>query len=119
LKVIEIDKSGEVSGRSRVRLALVGLSAGGKMMPIAGASKEVDGPSQAARTAERTGFGAAAGAVVVGITGKIFHHARAGAAAGAGAGGATGALTSHPAPVKLSGETVLQFRLTRSISTSS
>jgi serine/threonine protein kinase len=119
LKVIEIDKSGEVSGRSRVRLALVGLSAGGKMMPIAGASKEVDGPSQAARTAERTGFGAAAGAVVVGITGKIFHHARAGAAAGAGAGGATGALTSHPAPVKLSGETVLQFRLTRNISTSS
>jgi len=38
-----------------------------------------------------------------------------GAAAGAGAGGATGALTAHPSPVKVSAETVLEFRLTKGI----
>jgi hypothetical protein len=117
VKVVRIDKSGKISGRSEVEFALVGLTAHGKMMHITGASKTVDGPSQGARTAERTGIGGAAGAAIGAITGHFFHHAGAGALAGAGAGGATGAFTSHAAPVKVTAETVLQFRLTRGIPT--
>jgi hypothetical protein len=117
LKVVKIDKSGKISGKSHVEFALVGLTAHGKLMRISGSSKAVDGPSQGVRTAERTGIGTAAGAAIGAITGHLFHHAGAGAAAGAGAGGATGALTSHPAPVKVTAETVLQFRLTKGIPT--
>ena len=119
VKVVQIDKSGKMSGKSRVQFALVGLTAHGKLLHVSGSSKEMDGPSQGARTAERTGIGAAAGAAVGAIAGHLFHHAGAGAAAGAGAGGATGAFTSHPAPVKVSAETVLQFRLTKGIPTGS
>ncbi len=116
LKVVKIDKSGKISGKSHVEFALVGLTAHGKLMHISGSSKGVDGPSQGVRTAERTGIGGAAGAAIGALAGHLFHHAGTGAAAGAGAGGATGALTSHPAPVKVSAETVLQFRLTKGIS---
>jgi hypothetical protein len=115
LKVVKIDKSGKISGKSHVEFALVGLTAHGKLMHISGSSKGVDGPSQGVRTAERTGIGSAAGAAIGALAGHLFHHAGTGAAAGAGAGGATGALTSHPAPVKVSAETVLQFRLTKGI----
>lgn len=119
LKVLRIDKSGKISGKSHVEFALVGLTAHGKLMHISGSSKGVDGPSQGVRTAERTGIGGAAGAAIGALAGHLFHHAGTGAAAGAGAGGATGALTSHPAPVKIGAETVLQFRLTKGIPTGS
>jgi hypothetical protein len=119
LKVIKIDKSGKISGKSHVEFALVGLTAHGKLMHISGASKGVDGPSQGARTAERTGIGGAAGAAIGALAGHLFHHAGTGAAAGAGAGGTAGALTSHPAPVKVGAETVLLFRLTKGIPTGS
>src|SRR5882757_1836242 len=115
LKVVKIDKSGKISGKSHVEFALVGLTAHGKLLRISGSSKGVDGPSQGLKTAERTGIGGAAGAAIGALAGHLFHHAGAGAAAGAGAGGAAGALTSHPAPVKVSAETVLEFRLTRGI----
>ena len=119
LKVVRIDKSGKISGKSHVEFALVGLTAHGKLLRISGSSKGVDGPSQGVKTAERTGIGGAAGAAIGALTGHLFHHAGAGAAAGAGAGGATGALTSHPAPVKVTAETVLEFRLTKGIPTGS
>jgi hypothetical protein len=119
LKVVRIDKSGKISGKSHVEFALVGLTAHGKLVRISGSSKGVDGPSQGVKTAERTGIGGAAGAAIGALAGHLFHHAGAGAAAGAGAGGATGALTAHPAPVKVSAETVLEFRLTKGIPTGS
>jgi hypothetical protein len=119
LKVLSIDKSGKISGKSHVQFALVGLTAHGKMVHVTSSSKQMDGPSQGVRTAERTGIGGAAGAAIGALAGHLFHHAGTGAAAGAGAGGAAGALTSHPAPVKVSAETVLQFRLTKGIPTGS
>jgi hypothetical protein len=119
LKVVRIDKSGKISGKSHVEFALVGLTAHGKLLRVSGSSKGVDGPSQGVKTAERTGIGGAAGAAIGALTGHLFHHAGAGAAAGAGAGGATGALTAHPSPVKVSAETVLEFRLTKGIPTGS
>jgi hypothetical protein len=119
LKVVSIDKSGKISGKSHVQFALVGLTAHGKMVRVASASRQMDGPSQGVRTAERTGIGGAAGAAIGALAGHLFHHAGTGAAAGAGAGGAAGALTSHPAPVKVSAETVLTFRLTKGIPTGS
>jgi hypothetical protein len=119
LRIVRIDKSGKISGKSHVEFALVGITAHGKLIHLSTSSRVMDGPSQWVRTAERTGIGSAAGAAIGAITGHLFHHAGAGAAAGAGAGGAAGAITSHPAPVKVSAETVLQFRLTKSISTGS
>jgi hypothetical protein len=119
LQVVSIDKSGKISGKSHVQLALVGITAHGKMLHISGSTKGVDGPSQGVRTAERTGIGSAVGAGIGALTGKLFHHTGTGALAGAGAGGATGAITSHPAPVKVSAESVLQFRLTKGISAGS
>jgi hypothetical protein len=56
VKVLQIDKSGKMSGKSRVQFALVALTAHGKLVHVSGSSKEVDGPSQGARTAERTGM---------------------------------------------------------------
>ena len=119
LKVVKIDKSGKISGKSHVEFALVGLTAHGKLVRISGSSKGVDGPSQGVKTAERTGIGGAAGAAIGALTGHLCRHPGAGAAAGAGAGGATGALTAHPSPVKVSAETVLEFRLTKGIPTGS
>ena len=119
LQVVSIDKSGKISGKSHVQFALVGITAHGKLLHISGSTKGVDGPSQGVRTAERTGIGSAAGAAIGALTGKLFHHTGTGALAGAGAGGATGAVTSHPAPVKVSAESVLQFRLTKGISSGS
>ena len=115
VKVVAIDKSGKLTGKSHVQFALVGLTAHGKLVHVTASSKSVDGPSQGVRTAERTGIGSAAGAAIGAITGHLFHHAGTGAAVGAGAGGATGALTSKPAPVKVSAETVMQFRLTKGL----
>jgi hypothetical protein len=117
LKVVRIDKSGKVTGRSQVEFALVQLTANGKLTHISGSSKSLEGPSQGTKTAERTGIGGVAGAAFGAVAGHLFHHAGAGALAGAGAGGATGALTSHAAPVKVSAETVIQFRLTKGIPT--
>jgi hypothetical protein len=105
LKVVRIDNSGKISGKSQVELALVGLTAHGKLVRISGSSRQMDGPSQGVRSAKRTGVGSAIG--------HLFHHA------GAGAGGATDAITSHPAPVKVSAETVLQFHLPRGVPTGS
>ena len=39
LKVVKIDKSGKISGKSHVEFALVGLTAHGKLMHISGSSK--------------------------------------------------------------------------------
>jgi hypothetical protein len=108
LKVVRIDKSGKISGKAQVELALVGLTAHGKLVRISGSSRQMDGPLQGAQTAKRTG-------VMGAIKGHLFHHAGTGAVAGAGAGDATGPITSHPAPVKISAETVFQFRLPRGI----
>jgi hypothetical protein len=108
LKVVKIDNSGKISGKSQVELALVGLTAHGKLVRISGSSRQMDGPLQEAPTAKRTG-------VMGAIKGHLFHHAGTGAVPGAGAGDATGANTSHPAPVRISAETVFQFRLPRGI----
>jgi hypothetical protein len=115
VRVVSIDKSGKLTGKSHVQFALVQVTAHGKLVHVTTTSKSMDGPSQGVRTAERTGIGGAAGAAIGAITGHLFHHAGTGAAVGAGAGGATGALTSKPAPVKVSAETVMQFRLTKGL----
>lgn len=106
LKVVRIDSSGKIAGKSQVELALVGLTAHGKLVRISGSSRQMEGPLPGVRTAKKTG-----------VIGHLFHHAGTGTEAGAG--GATDASTSHPAPVKISAETVFQFRLPRGIPTGS
>jgi hypothetical protein len=99
LKVVRIDSSGRIAGKSEVELALVGLTAHGKLVRISGSSRQMDGPMPGVRTEKKTG-----------VIGHLFHHAGA---------GATNASASHPAPVKINAETVFQFRLPRGIPTGS
>jgi hypothetical protein len=112
LKVVRIDKSGQLSGKSQVELALVGLTARGRFIRISGSSRHMDGPLQGAQTARKPG-------VMGAIKGHLFHHAGTGTVAGADTGAAAGAITSHPPPVKISAETVFQFPLPRGIPTGS
>jgi hypothetical protein len=113
LRVTSVDPSGKVSGRSRMELQLADLTIGGKRFRTHTGARSFEGPAQAVKAAERTGIGAGAGAVAGFITGKLFHHGKAGAATGAAAGGVAGAATTKPSPVKVSAETVIEFRLTQ------
>ena len=109
LQVMVIDKSGTMTGKSHVQFALVELTAHGKPVHVTASSKSLNGPAQSAPAATKTGIGSAAGAAIGHMTGRLFH--RAGAAAGA-----TGASSPNPAPVMVSAEIVMQFRLTKGIS---
>jgi hypothetical protein len=113
IKVVSVDQSGKFTGQTQMQLALVELGSGGKNYKVSGATFTVLGPKQAVVTAEHTGIGAAVGAVGGVITGKIFHHAKAGTAAGAAAGGGIGAATTKPQPAKVNPEQMLRFRLTK------
>jgi hypothetical protein len=115
VEVIAIDTTGQLEGISHVLFALVGLNAHGKLVRVTTTSKSVDGPPQEVHTAEKTGIGGHAGAAIGAIKGHLFHRAGTGATAGTGAGGATGASTSKPPPVKVSAETVMQFRLKKGL----
>jgi hypothetical protein len=114
LKVTSIDTAGKVSGKSQMQLEVVQLSSGGAKYNVVG-YHTFEGPAQIMKAAERTGVGAAIGAGAGAIIGKIMRHPGKGAGAGAVAGGATGAVTGKPAPVKVQAETVVQFKLAKSI----
>jgi len=114
LKVLEIDKSGKIRGRSQLQLELVSVSAGRRHLAVSG-FYTVEGPSQGAKTAERAAIGGGAGALVGGLLGHLGHHGGTGAAIGATGGAAAGVLTNKPSPVKIHAETVLPFRLSRSV----
>jgi hypothetical protein len=101
LKIVSIDKSGKISGTSEVEFALVRLTAHGKLVRITGSSRLVDGPLPGAPTTKKAG-------VIGTIKGHLFHH-------GGTRAETVGANTSQPPPVKVSTETVLQFRLPRGI----
>jgi hypothetical protein len=114
LKVTSIDKAEKVSGKSQMQLEVVQLSSGGAKYNVV-AYHTFEGPAQIVKAAERAGVGAAIGAGAGAIIGKIMRHPGKGAGAGAVAGGATGAVTGKPAPVKVQAETVVQFKLAKSI----
>lgn len=115
MRVTEVDESGKYSGRSRVDVTLVELSAAGHRYRVTTPGHVFEGPSQEAHTAERAGIGAGIGAVAGFIGGKIMHHAKAGTVIGAGAGGTLGGVTGKSLPVKERAETVVQFRLSRAL----
>lgn len=113
LRVTSVDQAGKLSGRSQMELQLADLTVAGRRLRTHTGARSFQGPAQASKAAERTGIGAGAGAVAGFITGKLFHHGKAGAATGAAAGGVAGAATAKPTPVKVSAETVIEFRLTQ------
>ena len=114
IRVVNVDKAGKVSGQAQLQLELVQVSSGGKLYHLA-SFKEVTGPKQAVKAAERAGVGGVIGAGAGAVIGHLFHHAGKGAAAGGVAGAGVGAATSKPAPVKIEAEKVLQFKLNKAI----
>lgn len=112
-RVTVATSSGHFKGRSELALRLVSLEFNGHTYPLSGEWYAL-GPSRGSRTAKVIGGGAGIGALVGALVGH-GKGAAIGAAIGAGAGTADSALTTGK-PVDLSPESVINVRLTSSVS---
>ena len=104
------ETAGRLKGRSELQLQLERIVAGDHAYAVSSNVVEFRGKSQGKKTAKYAGIGAAVG----GGLGAIFGGGK-GAAIGAGLGGGTGvaAKAAHKAePIRVSSESLLQFRLT-------
>ena len=116
LRVSSIDNGFRFTGRTTMVLTLTQLEANGKTYKVASDGVDILAPQQQVVAAERTGVGAAAGALGGFITGKILHHPKAGTAVGAVGGGTVGAATTKPQPAKAKPEQLLHFKLMKALS---
>ena len=114
--VVEAKDSGHFKGRSVLSIELTAVRRHGTLMSIETDPYTVEGNSRGKSTAVKVGGGAAIGAVLGGIFGG-GKGAAIGAAAGGGGGAAYQGL-SHVKQVRISSESVIGFRLARSISVS-
>jgi hypothetical protein len=108
--------AGRIHGRSELELRLTRIQINGRGYPVSTSIYEETGKARGKQTAVRTGVGAAAGAIIGAIAGG-GKGAAIGSAAGGGAGFGVNALT-HGQQVKIPSETILTFRLLRSLTIS-
>lgn len=109
VRLVEARSAGRMTGRSELRIELVGLAAGNNTYEVQSSVIEKQGASRGTRTAETVGGGAALGGLIGAIAGR-GKGAAIGAAIGAGAGTAVQAST-HGQQVKVASETKLDFVL--------
>lgn len=109
VKLVEAKSAGRITGRSELRVELVGLSVGTQTYSVESDVHEEVGASRGKRTAQTVGGGAAVGALIGAVAGK-GKGAAIGAAVGAGAGTAVQAATRGQ-QVKIAPETKLDFTL--------
>jgi hypothetical protein len=108
-KVVEIRNAGRFNGRSGLVISLTGLAYNGQTYQLRTNQYSREGPSRDIQSAAVIGGGASIGALIGGILGG-----GKGAAIGAVIGGGTGAgvqARRKAAPVQLSAESILVFRL--------
>ncbi len=101
--------AGRIKGSSELEVRLSQLNYRGHSYPVDSSIYEEQGKGRGKQTVERTGIGAAAGAIIGAIAGG-----GKGAAIGSAAGGGAGAgfqLFTHGQQVKIPSESVLTFRL--------
>jgi hypothetical protein len=113
-RLTQSKESGTFTGRSQLRLELIGIVVNGKMLPIVTGEYEVTGKSRGASTAKRTIGGAAIGAII-GAVADGGQGAAIGAGAGAGAGAASEIIIRGD-QVKIPSETFLEFTLQQDMS---
>jgi hypothetical protein len=105
----QVRDAGRIKGSSDLEVRLSSLDYRGRNYPIDSSIYEEQGKGRGKQTIERTGIGAAAGAIIGAIAGG-----GKGAAIGSAAGGGAGAgfqLFTHGQQVKIPSESVLTFRL--------
>ena len=108
-RLTQAKQSGTFTGRSQLRLELIGIVVNGKTVPVVTGEYEARGRSRAASTARRTAGGAALGAIIGAVA-----DGGEGAAIGAGIGataGATSEIIVGGDQVKVPSETLLDFTL--------
>jgi hypothetical protein len=109
VRLVQATSAGRVSGRSDLKVELVGVTAGGQTYPLETGNYEQVGASRGKRTAEAAGGGAVLGALIGALAGR-GKGAAIGTVAGAGAGTAAGAAT-HGQQLRIPSETKLDFTL--------
>jgi len=113
-RLTQSKESGTFTGRSQLRLELIGIVVNGKLVPVVTGEYELNGKSRGASTAKRTVGGAALGAII----GAVADGGQ-GAAIGAGAGAAAGAtseIITGGDQVKVPSETLIDFTLEQDVS---
>jgi hypothetical protein len=108
-RLTESKDSGTFTGRSRLRLELIGIAVNGKMVPVVTGEYEATGKSRGASTAKRTVAGAALGALI-GAAADGGEGAAIGAGVGAGAGAGSEIIIGGD-QIKVPSETLLDFTL--------
>jgi hypothetical protein len=107
VKLVDLDKSGKMTGKTELAVVLDNVTASGQVIPVqTGEVTRVSG-SQTKNTALKTGVGAGIGAAIGAIAGG-----GKGAAIGAGVGGAAGAgsqIFTKGQKVQIPSESVLRF----------
>ena len=109
VRLAEAQGAGRVRGQSNLELQLVSMNVNGQKVPLQSDVYDVKGKARGKQTLERSGIGAAAGAIIGAIAGG-----GKGAAIGAavGGGGAAGyQVFTHGQQVKIPAETLLNFTL--------
>lgn len=113
-RLAESKPSGTFTGRSELRLELIGIVVNGQTVPVVTGEYELRGKSRGASTAKRTLGGAAVGSIIGAIAGG---GKGAGIGAGVGAGvGAGSEIITKGDQVKVPSETLIDFTLQQSVS---
>ncbi len=113
-RLTQAKESGTFTGRSQLRLELVGIVVNGKMVPVVTGEYEVNGKSRGASTAKRTAGGAVIGAII-GAAADGGQGAAIGAGVGATAGAGSEIITGGD-QVRVPSETLLDFTLQQDVS---
>jgi hypothetical protein len=113
-RLTESKESGTFTGRSQLRLELIGIEVNGKLVPVVTGEYEVAGKSRGASTTKRAFGGAALGALI-GAAADGGQGAAIGAGIGAGAGVGSEIITRGD-QVKVPSETLLDFTLEQDVS---
>jgi hypothetical protein len=109
VRLAEAQSAGRVRGQSNLELQLVSMNVNGERVPLQSNVYDVKGKARGKQTLERSGIGAAAGAIIGALAGG-----GKGAAVGAavGGGGVAGyQVFTHGQQVKIPAETLLNFTL--------
>lgn len=110
----EVKQTGQLAGRSELRLALTGMTINGQTVALSTSDYQLAGKSRGADTAKKVGGGAALGAIIGAVAGG-GKGAAIGAGVGAGAGTAVQVVT-HGDQVHVPSETLLEFTLNQPVS---
>lgn len=109
----EVRQSGQLSGRSELRLVLTGMTINGQTVPLSTSDYQLAGKSRGGDTAKKVGGGAALGAIIGAVAGG-GKGAAIGAGVGAGAGTAVQIVT-HGDQVHVPSETIIEFTLNQPV----